>query len=78
MDEFKVLGMDLSVEEDDVLVTAQPFSAFIVVKAFDADGDVVYLTAATEGLQSVECLGMAEFAALKLRNGMTRCLHDDD
>lgn len=52
-----VLGMQLDVGEDDPIVTAQPVSAFIVVKALDEDGDLVYLTGATEGLHSVECLG---------------------
>ena len=65
-----VLGMALDVGDDDVLVTAQPLAAFIVVKALDEDGDIRYLTSATEGLQSVECLGMAEYAALRLRTGL--------
>lgn len=78
MIDCKVLGMDLNVDEDDVLVTSQPLSAFVVVKALDEEGDIVYLTAATEGLQSVECLGMAEFAALKLRAGMARFRTNDD
>ena len=67
-----VLGMTLDVGEDDTIVTAQPLSAFVVVKALDEDGDLVYLTGATDGLHSVECLGMAEYAAARLRAGLTR------
>jgi hypothetical protein len=73
-----VLGMTLDVGENDVLVTAQPLSAFIVVKALDEDGDICYCTAATEGLQSVECLGMAEYAALKLRTGMASRMNGEE
>jgi hypothetical protein len=69
-DDCTVLGMVLDAGEDDAIVTAQPLSAFVVVKALDEDGDVVYLTGATHGLHSVECLGMAEYAAVKLRAGL--------
>jgi hypothetical protein len=71
-----VLGMPLYVHDDDPIVTAQPISALVVVKALDEDGNVVYLTGATAGLLSVECLGMAEYAILKLRNGIITDLDD--
>lgn len=76
-DDCTILGMRLDVDGDDTIVTAQPLSAFVVVKALDEDGAVVYLTAATDGLHSVECLGMAEYAAVKLRGGLAR-RHEDD
>jgi hypothetical protein len=69
--------MTLDAGEDDPIRTAQPLSALVVVKALDGDGDLVYLTGATEGLQTVECLGMAEYAALRLRHGLTSRLADD-
>lgn len=72
-----VLGMPLDVGEDDTITTVQPLGAFTVVKALDEDGDVVYCTAATEGLPSVECLGMAEYAAMKLRTGMAARMAGD-
>jgi hypothetical protein len=72
-----VLGMALDAGEDDPIRTAQPLFALVIVKALDGDGDLVYLTAATEGLQTVECLGMAEYAALRLRHGLTARLDDD-
>ena len=72
-----VLGMTLDVSEGDTIVSAQPLSAFIVVKALDEDGDLVYLTAATGGLHSVECLGMADYAAARLRAGLVRRAGDD-
>jgi hypothetical protein len=73
-----VLGMPLDVAEDDEICTVQPLCAFVVVKALDQDGEIRYLTGATGGLQSVECLGMAEYAALRLRRGMWHRLGDYD
>ena len=54
-----LLGMRLDVGEGDEMATCQPLSGFAVVKALGSDGEVRYLTAATDGLKSVECLGMA-------------------
>jgi hypothetical protein len=65
-----VLGMELIVSEDSLINTCQALNAFVVVKALSQDGEVVYLTAATSNLHTVECLGMAEFAALRLRKGL--------
>ena len=76
--EHLILGMPLDVADDDLIATAQPLSGFVMVKALDSDGDLLYLTAATEGLTSVECLGMAEYAALKLRHGLAERLEGDD
>jgi hypothetical protein len=73
-----LLGMPLDVGEDGEMATCQPLSGFAVVKALGSDGEVRYLTAATDGLKSVECLGMAEYAALKLRRGLARDLDGDD
>jgi hypothetical protein len=64
--------MPLDAAEDDPITTAQPLCGLVIVKALDEDGEVVYLTAATDGLKSVECLGMAEYAVLRLKHGLTR------
>ena len=77
MADCTVLGMPLDVGENDWLATCQPLSAFVVVKAIDEDGDLRYLTAATPGLHSIECLGMAEYAALRLREGLAGRTRDD-
>jgi hypothetical protein len=69
-----ILGMPLDLAEDSAIAGCQPLCGFVVVKALDEDGDVCYLTAATHDLESVECLGMAEYAALKLRRGLARRL----
>jgi hypothetical protein len=63
--------MPLDVADDDPIATAQPLCGLVIVKALDADGDVVYLTAATPDLMTVECLGMARYAVLKLEHGLT-------
>lgn len=67
-----VLGMTLNTGEDDPITTAQPLAAVIVVKVLDEDGDLCYLTGATDGLTTVECLGMTEFAVLKLKHALRR------
>jgi hypothetical protein len=46
-----------------------PLAALVVLKALDNEGDVVYLARATEGLSSVECLGMAHYSILCLTAG---------
>ncbi|MFD4474653.1 hypothetical protein ACFWPU_00850 [Streptomyces sp. NPDC058471] len=46
-----------------------PLAAFVVLKVLDKDGDVVYLARATDGLTSVECLGMAEYGTMCLKAG---------
>lgn len=78
MADVTILGMPLEVGVDDDIHTVQPICGFVVIKALDEDGDVRYLTGATDGLQSVECLGMAEYAVLKLRHGLERRLDGDD
>lgn len=75
MADCTILGMQLDAAEDDDITTCQPLSGFVVVKALDSDGEVRYLTAATDGLKSVECLGMARYAVLRLEHGLIR---DDD
>lgn len=72
-----VLGIPLDVGGDDLITELQPVNALVVVKGLDEDGDVCYATAATEGLSAIECLGMAEYAALKLRTGMASRMRDE-
>ena len=69
-----ILGMPLDLGEDSAVADCQPLCGFVVIKALDEDGDVCYLTAATPDLESVECLGMAEYAVLKLKRGLARAL----
>lgn len=73
-----VLGMALDISDGDPIASCQPLSALVVVKALDAAGDVAYYTAASDGLKSVECLGMAEYAALKLRRGLAADMGGED
>lgn len=76
MGNFTVLGMDLTLNEDSALANAQPLCGFVVIKGIDRDGDLTYLTAATDGLTAVECLGMAEYAALKIKRGLSQELSE--
>lgn len=70
--------MPLVAGEDDDIATCQPVCGFVVVKALNSGGEVCYLTAATDGLKSVECLGMARYAVLKLEQGILREDQDDE
>lgn len=72
-----VLGMPLDGEPDDPINTATPLCALVVVKALNEDGHEQYYTAATGGLKSVEALGMAEYAVLKLKVGLKRELDEE-
>ena len=72
-----ILGMPLNVEAGDGIAACQPICGLVVVKALDEDGEVCYFTAATDGLKSVECLGMARYAVLRLERGLTEDFSDD-
>ena len=50
-----------------------PLAALVIVKSFDEDSEngVCYQVRATEGLSSVECLGMAELAVLRLKEALS-------
>lgn len=67
-----VFGLPLDVPGDDAIGTVTPLCALIVLKALNEDGKVCYLSAATTGLTSVECLGMARYAVLQLETGLAR------
>jgi hypothetical protein len=72
-----ILGMPLDVEEDDEITAITPVCGMVVVKGLGEDGEVVYCTAATDGLKSVECLGMARYAVLKLEHGLQRQMEEE-
>lgn len=72
-----ILGLPLDAAEDDQIADITPLCALVVVKGLDEDGHVVYCTGATDGLKSVECLGMAEYAVLKLKRGLARELDEE-
>jgi hypothetical protein len=72
-----IFGMSLDVDQDDAIITCQPVAGFVVIKALNDDGEVCYLSAATDGLKSVECLGMARYVMLKLERGLMRDEEDE-
>lgn len=64
--EWSVLGMTLEPDDD----LAQPLAAAVIVKALDAAGQIAYYCVSTEGLSSVEILGMMHWgAAVALDSG---------
>lgn len=64
----EVLGLELVGEMPDLM---SALGAIVIVKALDHDGDVCYYVRGTEGLTSVEAMGMVHFALLQLSEGMT-------
>ncbi|MCW2904455.1 MAG: hypothetical protein JWO67_6720 [Streptosporangiaceae bacterium] len=65
--EYTVLGMKLDTEHADL---AQPLAALVVVKGLDAEGRVAYWAMATEDIQTVEALGMANYAKVRLEKSL--------
>jgi hypothetical protein len=65
-------GMPLKGVNDDI----QVISAVLVVKMFEGESEtgVAYQTCATDGLTTVEALGMIEFAGVKIRHDMNKHL----
>ena len=45
-----------------------PMAALVVLKGVDQEGDEVYLVTNSDGLQSVDALGMAHFAVLTIED----------
>jgi hypothetical protein len=50
----------------------QPVAVLVIVKCFDPDSEVgvCYQVRSTEGLSTVEALGMADYAGLRLRKAL--------
>lgn len=47
-----------------------PLSVLVIVKALDAEGDVCYFSRGSEGLMTVEALGMAHYTVYALTSGI--------
>ena len=69
MAEPAVCGLPLEGGED----TGQPVAALVILKTFDQDSEVgvCYQVRATDGLSTVEALGMADYAVLRIRDGLS-------
>jgi hypothetical protein len=61
-----VLGLPLVGMPDDVT----PLAALVVVKALDADGKVAYYARATDGVTTVEAVGMGIYGVDQLREAL--------
>lgn len=73
-----ILGMPLDVDDDDAIMTCQPVCGLVIIKALDENGEIVYFSAATDGLKSVECLGMVEYTSLRLKHGLMQALEEEE
>ena len=77
--DYKICGLPLDLHEDDALKRATPLEGVTVIKGLNEDGDAAYYVRATESLTTVECLGMAQLAVLKLKRGLiNNDLREDD
>lgn len=70
----QVCGLELVEMPDDI----SPIAALVVLKAFDAEGDVAYYARATEGVTTVEALGMVVLADVRLRSAINTDTAEDD
>lgn len=70
MSEGTVCGLPLPGTDN----IGQPVAALVIIKTFDASSDigVAYQIRATEGLSTVEGLGMADYATLILQESLRR------
>lgn len=75
MADATVLGMPLDVADDDPAKTGQPLGAVVVAKVLGDDGEIYYLGNATDGIKSVEALGMLRYGLMKLER---RMMADED
>lgn len=64
----EALGLPLGGADD----IGQPIAALVVVKYFDdeAENGVAYRALATDGLTSVEAIGMARYATVRLERAI--------
>jgi len=77
-DRPSIFGLPLDVKDTDRIITCTPLAGFVVLKALDKEGEIVYLGGATDGLKSIECLGMARYAVLRLEHGLLQELEEED
>lgn len=66
-----LLGLPLDLPDGPLDPGLTPLCGFIVVKALNGEGEVTYFSAGTNGLTSIECLGMARWSVLKLEHGLS-------
>lgn len=64
----KVCGLELQLVDDEKITT--PLCALAVVKHLTPDGRPAYSARATENVLSVEALGMARYAVLRLEEAL--------
>ena len=71
-----VCGLPLEGGED----IGHAVAALVIVKTFDESSEigVCYRVRATDGLSTVEALGMADYAVLRIRDGLRRGDGGDD
>ena len=73
-----LLGLSLDLPEGDCLEGLTPLCGFFVAKVLNEEGEVSYVSVGTDSLTSVECLGMARWAVLKLERGLTAEFEEDE
>lgn len=67
MTDFCVLGLPLHLGEGDADDIMSPLAAVTVLKYLDSEGTVSYMVrGTTEGVSTVEAIGMVRYALVKL------------
>jgi hypothetical protein len=65
-----ILGLPIDPEDERDFEGITPLAATVIVKALNPAGEVCYIAAATEGLMTVECLGMVNYARVILEEAI--------
>ena len=58
-------------------LTITPLEVLMVIRGLDDEGQVTHQWIATDGLTSIEALGMAEWTAHRIKRSLDRMLDDD-
>jgi hypothetical protein len=66
-----VLGIPLDLEDAEGL-TISPIAALVVAQGMDSEGRIVYTCLHTDGMTSVEALGLAHYAKLHAETSVLR------
>lgn len=66
-----VLGIPLDIEDEEGM-SISPIAALVVVEGFDSSGDTVYGVMHTEGVTTVQALGLANYAVLHAETSVLR------
>jgi hypothetical protein len=72
----RAFGLEVELQEGEEIT--QPLAVLVVVKHLNADAVVEYSARASDGVSTVEALGMARYATLKLEQAIWNLVDNND